>query len=73
MTLNLDLELDVDTLRCELLEETAVALGLADDLSFLIETAAPAADRDRVLANYRQVRARMRTLRALLRVEEGCR
>lgn len=67
----LDLELDVDTLRAELVVETNEALALADELALATETDEHRGERDRIAANYRQVRDRMRTLRTLLRIEEG--
>jgi hypothetical protein len=58
-------EVDVDELRAHLVEETSEALRLADELAFTVETG------ERVAANYRQARNRMRTLRNLIRIEDG--
>lgn len=69
----LDMELDVDTLRCDLLASTNEALGLADEIALMVDTSGSRAELERLLANYRQVRNRMRTLRIQIRVEEGCR
>jgi hypothetical protein len=67
------LELDVDEIRARLLVETNEALTLADELALATQTDEPVGRRQRIAANYGQVRNRMRALRSLLRVEEGCR
>jgi hypothetical protein len=63
--------LDVDELRAHLVEETSEALGLADELAFAVETGEDGPACQRVAANYRQARNRMRTLRNLIRTEDG--
>jgi hypothetical protein len=68
---SLDVDLDVDELRCRLLLETNEALELADELALATQTDEPVGRRQRMAANYGQVRNRMRLLRSLLRVEEG--
>jgi hypothetical protein len=64
-----DLELDVDELRCQLVEARAEALGLADELAEAVEQGRHA-DAVRVAANYRQTRTQIRRLVTALRVEE---
>jgi hypothetical protein len=65
------IEVDVDELRAHLVEETSEALALADELAFAVETGEPVAACQRAAANYRQARNRMRTLRNLIRIEDG--
>ena len=65
-----DLELDVDELRCDLLEARTEALGLADELADAVEQGRTA-EAVRVAANYQQARTKIRRLVTALRVEEG--
>lgn len=64
--------LDVDELRCRLVEETNEALGLGDELAVAVDEGR-ITDARQLSGRLHQVRNRMRALRSYIRVEEGSR